>query len=132
MRIPLTRARVGWDAIIGMVPVVGDIAGLGLSMLVITRGVLLGARRWTVARMVLIAAVDAAVGLIPFVGGLFDFVYKANERNLRTIERHRAEGTGIESESRRVVLVSLVLLATMGTLAVLGLVALVVWLARQF
>ena len=132
MRIPLTRARVGWDAIIGMVPVVGDIAGLGLSMLVITRGVLLGARRWTVARMVLIAAVDAAVGLIPFVGGLFDFVYKANERNLRTIERHRAEGAGIESESRRVVLVSLVLLATMGTLAVLGLVALVVWLARQF
>jgi hypothetical protein len=124
--------RVGWDAIIGMVPGIGDVAGLGLSMLVITRGVLLGARRWTAARMVLVAMLDAAVGTIPVAGGLFDFAFKANERNLRTIARHGADPPSVEAESRRVVLVSLALLATVGTLAVIGVVAAIVWLARQF
>jgi hypothetical protein len=132
IRIPGTRARVGWDAVIGLVPGIGDAAGLGLSVLVITRGALLGAQRWTISRMVLVALLDAAVGTIPIAGGLFDFVFKANERNLRTVTRHGADPAGVEAESRRIVVVTLVLLATVGTLAVAGLVALAIWLVRLF
>jgi hypothetical protein len=132
IRVPGTRARVGWDAIIGLVPGVGDAVGLGLSLLVITRGALLGARRWTIARMALVALLDAAVGTIPVAGSLFDFAFKANERNLRTIARRGADPDAVEAESRRIVLVSLALAVVLGALIVIGLISLVVWLTRQF
>jgi hypothetical protein len=118
--------------VIGMIPGIGDAVGFGLSVLVITRGVLLGAQRWTVSRMVLVALLDAAVGTVPIAGGLFDFVFKANERNLRTVARHGADPGAVEAESRRIVLVALVLLATVGTVVVVGLVAVAVWLIRLF
>jgi hypothetical protein len=102
-----------------------------LSAVVIARGILLGARRWTVARMVVVAGVDALVGLIPFVGGAFDLVFKANERNLRTLERHALDRHRSERESRRVVLVTLALTTAVSAFLFVGAVALVAWLVAQ-
>jgi hypothetical protein len=132
VRIPGTERRIGLDGFVGFIPVVGDAAGLALATIVITRGVLLGARGWTVARMVLVAGVDALVGLIPFAGGVFDFVFKANERNLRTIERHALDRARTERESRRVVLVTLAVMAVAGIAVVTLTISAIAWLVQRY
>lgn len=106
IRVPGTSRRIGWDGLIGLVPGVGDVAGLTIALVVIGRGVKLGAGAWTVARMVVVALVDGGVGALPVGGWLFDFAFKANERNLRTVARHHLDPTGVEAESRRIVLVA--------------------------
>jgi hypothetical protein len=132
VRIPGTQRRVGLDGVVGFIPVVGDAAGLALAAIVITRGVLLGARGWTVARMVLVAGVDALIGLIPVAGGVFDFVFKANERNVRTIERHELDRSRTERESRRVVLVTLAAMAVAGIVVVALTVTAIAWLVQRY
>ena len=132
VRIPGTERRVGLDGVVGFIPVVGDAAGLALAAIVITRGVLLGARGWTVARMVLVAGIDAIVGLIPLAGGVFDFVFKANERNLRTIERHALDRDRTERESRRVVLVTLAATAVAAFALVVLTVTAIAWLVQRY
>jgi hypothetical protein len=131
IRVPGTRLRFGWDAVIGLVPGVGDLTGLGLSLLVITRGVLLGVGRWTTARLALVALVDASIGTIPVLGGAFDFVFKANERNLRTIARHGADPRAIERQSRRIVLSSVVVVLALAAVAVVLIVAALSWLSDR-
>jgi hypothetical protein len=86
--VPGTQYRIGFDGIIGLlVPGAGDAmtaaGALSLLWLAIQRGV----PRVVLARMALNVALDALVGSIPIVGDLFDFVWKANRRNLRLIER---------------------------------------------
>mgnify|MGYP000882985180 CR=1 FL=1 len=102
--IPGTRRRVGWDGVVGLVPGVGDAAGFAFSLAVVTRGALLGVRGWTLARLVVVALADAAIGAIPFLGAVADFAFKANERNLRAIERYAGEPAAVDVESRRIVL----------------------------
>jgi hypothetical protein len=132
VRIPGTERRVGLDGVVGFIPVVGDAAGLALATIVITRGVLLGARGWTVARMILVAGIDALVGLIPLAGGVFDFVFKANERNLRTIERHALDRARTERESRRVVLVTLAVMTVVGIAVMVLTITAIAWLVQRY
>jgi hypothetical protein len=71
-RIPGTRQTFGVDAILGVVPGIGDIAGLVASSLVVGQAARLGARGWTLVRMLLTMTLDAVVGSIPFAGTVFD------------------------------------------------------------
>lgn len=129
--VPGTSRRVGWDGVVGLVPGVGDAAGLALSMAVVTRGALLGVRGWTLARLVVVALADAAIGAVPFLGAVLDFVFKANERNLRAIDRYELEREAVEAESRNIVValgaVTLVLLCLLA-IATVALANLVVGL----
>jgi len=79
--------RIGLDGIVGLVPVVGDLAGLGLSGYLVVAAARLGVRRSVLARMVANVALESAVGVVPIIGDAFDFVFKANERNVRLLER---------------------------------------------
>lgn len=83
--------RFGIDAIIGFVPVVGDLLSGGIGLLVVWRGARLGLPRVVVARMLANTAIDIAVGAIPFLGDAFDLWFKANTRNLRLMHRYLAE-----------------------------------------
>jgi hypothetical protein len=91
--VPFTRVRFGWDAIVGLLPVVGDIATTAVGLHLVHRACRLGADGRVASRMVLNVAVDALLGAIPIVGTVFDVYFRANERNLRLlldhIERHR-------------------------------------------
>jgi Domain of unknown function (DUF4112) len=80
-RIPGTQWRFGLDALIGLVPGLGDVVGslVGAYSLWIARR--LGAPAAVQARMVMNLAIDGIVGLVPFLGDLFDFAFKANSRN---------------------------------------------------
>ena len=90
--IPGTNQRVGIDAILGFVPVVGDLISTALSSYIIWEARQLGLPRWKIARMIGNVAVDTAVGAIPVAGDAFDLFFKANERNLRIINEHLKRG----------------------------------------
>lgn len=80
--------RFGIDALIGFVPVVGDIFGGLMSVIVVWRGSRMGLPRIVVLRMLTNAAVDFVVGAVPLAGDAFDLWFKVNERNLGLIRRH--------------------------------------------
>jgi len=83
--------RFGLDAVIGFVPVVGDLVSGGIGLFVVWRGARLGLPRVVVARMLANSAIDLAVGSIPVIGDAFDLWFKANTRNLALMRRHLEE-----------------------------------------
>ena len=86
--IPGTSIRFGVDGLIGLVPVVGDIAGVLLSSVIVIEAVRLGVPRNIVIRMVANVAIDGVVGAVPIAGDMFDVVWRANRRNLGLLLRH--------------------------------------------
>ena len=86
--IPGINRRVGIDALVGLVPVVGDVAGMLLASYIVVEARRLGAPRWLIARMALNIAADGALGAVPLAGDLFDAAFKANRRNVRLLRRH--------------------------------------------
>ena len=85
MRIPGTRWTVGIDALIGLVPVLGDAAGVILSSYILFEAARMGASRGVLARMALNIAIEGLIGSIPLLGDLFDAGFKANQRNIRLL-----------------------------------------------
>src|SRR5258706_11495312 len=90
IRIPGTNLRFGLDPILGLIPGFGDAAGAILAGWMLVEAVRLGASRATVLRIAGHVALDAAVGAIPLLGGIFHFGWKANLRNVALLERHLA------------------------------------------
>jgi Domain of unknown function (DUF4112) len=92
-RVPFTDVRFGWDAIVGLLPVVGDLATAAASLHLVHRARTLGADDRLASRMLCNVLIDALLGFIPIVGTVFDVFFRANERNLKLlidhIERHR-------------------------------------------
>lgn len=83
--IPGTKRRVGIDAIIGLVPGLGDVATTILSSYVILEARNLGVSRFAIGRMLANLAIHATVGSIPLVGDVFDAVFRVNQRNMRIV-----------------------------------------------
>jgi hypothetical protein len=88
--IPGTNVRAGLDALIGLIPGVGDLVTGGLSIYI-----LLQARRfklpWHVqARMLANIGVDVLVGSVPIFGDVFDVAFRSNRRNMNLLRRHLA------------------------------------------
>lgn len=93
VQIPGTKIVMGLDALLGLVPVIGDaISGLVASY-IIFEAKRLGAPRWLIARMAANTGVDTLLGSIPLVGDLFDLGYKSNLKNVALLKRH-AEKNG--------------------------------------
>lgn len=86
--IPGTQRRVGLDSLIGLVPVVGDLATAAMGAWMVWEARNLGMSKWQLTRMAANVGFDTLVGAIPFAGDLFDFFYKSNSKNLRIIRRH--------------------------------------------
>ena len=89
--LPGTRQMVGLDAIVGLIPVVGDLIGAAMGAYLIFEASLLGLPKWKLARMAGNVAFDTALGSIPFVGDVFDFLFHSNSRNLKIVKRHLAK-----------------------------------------
>lgn len=86
--IPGTNVRVGLDAIIGLVPVAGDLISQVVSSYVIWEARQLGVSRFTMGRMIANSAIDTVVGIIPFAGDAFDVAFRANRKNLALLKGH--------------------------------------------
>lgn len=94
--LPGTRFTIGLDAIVGLLPFLGDMIGVALSSLIVAEASRLGAPRTLLMRMAFNVAIDGLVGLVPFLGDAFDAGWKANQKNVRLLNAwldhpHRAE-----------------------------------------
>ncbi len=83
--IPGTRFSIGLDALLGLVPVAGDLVGVLLSSYIVREAAALGVGRSILMRMAFNVAVEGLVGMIPFAGDVFDAAFKANQRNIRLL-----------------------------------------------
>ncbi|MBA3670689.1 MAG: DUF4112 domain-containing protein [Gemmatimonadaceae bacterium] len=89
-RVPGTNVRFGLDAILGLVPGLGDIAGAAFSAHLVLLAARLGAPRATLVRMVANVAIDVVGGAVPVLGDLFDVTWRANTRNVALLDEHLA------------------------------------------
>lgn len=85
IRIPGIGYRIGYDALMGLIPGIGDFAGLAFGTYIVVESARFKVPRSTLLRMIANVLLDAAVGTIPLIGDLFDAVYKPNLRNLRLL-----------------------------------------------
>ena len=86
--IPGTKIRVGLDALIGLVPIAGDLISSIVSSYLIWEARQLGASRWVIGRMIANTTIDTVFGAVPIVGDAFDVVFRANLKNLALLRRH--------------------------------------------
>jgi hypothetical protein len=89
--VPGTNYRIGLDPIIGLIPMIGDLASPLFTIGLLWQAYDLRIPKVVQLRMIFHAAIDALVGAVPFIGDLFDFGWKANQRNLALLERHAYE-----------------------------------------
>lgn len=85
IHIPGINYRIGLDAVIGLIPGLGDAAGLIVSSFIVLQAIRLRAPRAILTRMVFNIVMEALIGLIPVLGDLFDATFKANARNVRLL-----------------------------------------------
>jgi hypothetical protein len=91
-RLPGTNFRFGLDPILGLLPGVGDATSMLISGVLIFYMYRNGASRKAMLMMIGNVVLDTVIGSIPILGNIFDFAYKANERNIRIMKRHYHEG----------------------------------------
>jgi len=100
--VPGTSYRVGLDAIVGLVPVLGDLVTTAMGAWIVWEGRNLGMSKFQLARMAANVGVDTLIGMVPLVGDLFDLAFRSNSRNLRILkrwlDRHHPETMTIEGE----------------------------------
>jgi hypothetical protein len=99
--IPLPGGmRIGLDAVIGLIPGVGDAVGAIVSAYIINEARALGAPRSVLMRMSGNVLIETILGAIPFAGDIFDAAYKANMKNLALLERYQLDPIGSRRSSR--------------------------------
>ena len=93
--VPGTNIRFGLDALIGLVPGLGDTVTSLVALYIVASASRLGVGRATLIRMISNVAIDWFLGLVPFLGDLFDVYWKANQSNVAILRKH-LEGTPAE------------------------------------
>ncbi|MDH3645611.1 MAG: DUF4112 domain-containing protein [Gammaproteobacteria bacterium] len=97
IRIPIIGRRIGWDAVIGLIPGVGDAAGAIISGYIVVAAMRLGAPAGVVARMIGNVGLETLIGAVPLLGDVFDMAFRANLRNVALLEEH-LESTTVTTE----------------------------------
>ena len=86
--VPGTGRRIGLDAIVGLVPGLGDLLSGGLGLLIVARAAQRRLPNVVVARMLTNVALDFVIGSVPVLGDAFDLWYKSNARNVALLRRY--------------------------------------------
>jgi hypothetical protein len=123
-RVPGTRIRFGFDALVGLVPGIGDLSAPLFTAMILATGFSMRVPAIVQARMVLNAAIDMAIGLVPLLGDLADVAWKANLRNVALLERHAQPGVPPSRSDYIFVVVCLVLVVLVAAVPL----TLLIWL----
>jgi hypothetical protein len=83
--IPGTGIRFGLDALIGLVPGIGDAVTTAMSLFIVHEAYQLGAPGHLIARMLGNVALDGMIGAVPLAGDAFDVLWRSNRRNMRLL-----------------------------------------------
>src|ERR1700752_2086265 len=127
-KVPGTNIRFGLDAIIGLVPGLGDLVAPIFTVVLLGTALRMRVPAVVVARMVLNAAIDMALGIVPLAGDIGDVFWKADLRNMALLERHARPGVPPTTADYWFVLGSI------GAVVLVALVPflLLVWLLTRF
>ncbi len=124
--------RIGVDGILGLIPGLGDAVGAGLSSYIVVKAVRLNVPVIILIRMIINVGLELIIGVIPIIGDLFDFMYKANERNVRLINAHLDNPRRTRKQSRYIVLIVLFVLLGLVVLATVLFMALLQYIWGSF
>lgn len=100
--IPGLGWKFGLDAIIGLIPVVGDLIGGVLAGYIVLEAARAKVPSFTLARMLVNVGIDTLFGAVPAIGDLFDAAWKANMKNVALLERHLVAHAEVDREKRSV------------------------------
>jgi hypothetical protein len=137
VQIPGTRIRFGLDALLGLLPVGGDVfTGVIQSAIVLIALHRYRVPRAVAARMAANVLLDTALGAIPVVGDVFDVFFKANTRNVKLLQqlrddRSRQRETTTWRSVAYLAFLGMALL-TMLVMLVVGFITMVTWLVHTF
>ena len=130
--IPGTNWRFGLDAVVGLIPGLGDLITSAFSFLIVFAAWQRGLPRVTIARMVGNIAIDTLVGAMPIVGDVFDAAWKSNKKNVALLKRASAEqisGSGPKHQAKDWAALLLLILAAGAMIAVP--IWILIWLLRH-
>ena len=119
IKIPGTNQKIGIDAIVGIIPILGDFIGAIFSTYILYSGIKMGVSSKIVKKMATNIAIEFIIGSIPIIGDIFDALWKANKRNVELIE----EATVENQENYRLnylIMASLIVLILSLILVILG------------
>ena len=116
--IPGTNWKIGFDAIVGLIPGIGDLIGAVLSGYIVLEAARADIPAFTLARMLLNVGVDTLVGAVPALGDVFDAAWKANVRNAALLERHLVVSGDVSRRKRSAV--GAIFLAAIALVLILG------------
>ena len=85
VRIPGTSRTFGLDAVMSVVPGVGTLGGAAVSGYLLLEAWRMDAPLPLLGRMAGNVAIDAVLGAVPFLGPLFDLLFKANQANVKLL-----------------------------------------------
>ena len=88
MTIPGINYPIGMDAIVGLIPFIGDIFGVAMGTYIVWEARNLNMPKWHMARMVGNVAIDGVIGFVPLVGDVADFAFRSNSRNLKIVKKY--------------------------------------------
>jgi hypothetical protein len=131
-RVPGTNFRFGLDALLGLLPGGGDLAGGVISAYTLFIASRLGAPPAVLARMGINVALDALFGAVPLLGDLFDAGFKANRRNVDLIQRYLDDPQPVHRSSTALVVAIVAGLALMLVGAAVVAVKLIGWMFSRF
>jgi hypothetical protein len=122
--IPGTNWKIGFDAIVGLIPGIGDLIGAVLSGYIVLEAARADIPAFTLARMLLNVGVDTMVGAVPALGDVFDAAWKANVKNAALLEKHLVVSGDVSRRKRSAVgaifLAAIVLVLILGAGLALG------------
>ncbi len=128
--IPGTKFRFGADALLGLIPGIGDVIGAVFSSWIIAGALRHRVPALVILRMVLNVALDLVFGAVPVAGDVFDFMWEENMKNMRLLEKHRDRTRPPRTTGQIALILGLIVafFVMLALVLVAALIAAIVWL----
>jgi hypothetical protein len=123
-KVPGINWRFGAEALIGLIPGAGDLISGAVGLMLLFRAFQFKLPKIVILRMIVNTLLDITIGAIPFLGDIFDFIFKANSRNMAMFRQYAEQPA--QSTTRHWIFIGSV--AAIFGLVVLGIVLFFVYL----
>ena len=100
--------RFGWDGILGLIPGIGNVVTDIFSFYILFRAAVLGVSPAVIMHMALNVLIDNIVDKVPLLGFLFDFIWKANTKNVQLMEQYFNQPIRTRKNSKMLVIATLI------------------------